>query len=167
MNHRDDAQRIAGEIEQVLRHAPDSPPEIQACLARYVCVLASGYLETSLRAEILTYVESRVHDYRVVKFVETGLKRLGNPSSDYILELVGRFGNDLRHRLDDNLDLREKSAVDSIRTNRNQIAHGGSSGLSLSFVRQYYKDSVTVVEKIKEVLSHSDTFVAPEVSKDT
>lgn len=157
MNYRDNADRIAAEIEEVFQYATDSPPEIQACLARYACVLASGYLETSLRAEILICVKSRAHDSRVVKFVESSLQRLRNPSSQYILELVGRFGNDLRNRLEESLGHKQKTAIDSIRTNRNRIAHGGSSGLSLSFVRQYYRDSKSVVQKIREVLSDCDT----------
>ena len=157
MNYREDAQRLADEIELLFRHASGSPKEVQAWLAKHACVLASGYLETSLRAEIMIYVSSRVFDHHVVEFVESGLRRLGNPSSKFIIDLVGRFGTDLRVALENSLDHKQRVSIDSIRTNRNQIAHGGTSGLSLELIRQYYRDSEAVVEKVREVLSRPNT----------
>ena len=157
MNYHEDAQKLAEEVELLLRYASDSPEEVQAWLARYACVLASGYLETSLRAEILAHVHSRVADYHVVQFVEAGLRRLGNPSSKFIIELVGRFGTDVRVALEDSLDYKQRASIDSIRTHRNQIAHGGTSGLSLGLIREYFRDSETVVKRVREVLSRSNT----------
>lgn len=156
MNYHEDAQQLAEEIELLFYHASDSPKEIQAWLAQYACVLASGYLEISLRAEILVHVHSRVIDDHVVQFVDAGLRRLGNPSSKYIIELVGRCGRDVRGAIEDNLDHKRRSSIDSIRTNRNLIAHGVTPRISLELIHQYYKDSKVVVEKVRDVLSRSD-----------
>ena len=158
MNYREDAQKLADEIELLLHYASDSPREVQAWLAQHACVMASSYLETSLRAEILVHVHSRVIDYHVVQYVEAGLRRLGNPSSRFIIELVGRFGTDVRVALEDSFHHKQRVSIDSIRTNRNHITHGygGTSGLSLGLIREYFRDSKAVVKSVREVLSRSN-----------
>lgn len=152
VNYRGDARRIAGEINRILEHAPGGPEELQASMAQYACVLTSCYIETSLRGELMIYVSARVYDRHMLKFVESSLARLRNPKTDYILELIGRFGSDLRHRLEAKLDLSQRESIDSIYVNRNQIVHTGYSELSLAQVRKYFSDSEALVRKIREVL---------------
>lgn len=155
MNYHSEAQRISSEIKRLFDLGIDVPMELQASLARYACVLTSSYLEASLRAELLNYANTRVHDQYVVAFVKASLRRLENPNFERILDLVGRFGSDIKQSLADCLEGKHRTSVNSVNANRNLIVHGKNSGISLAYVKQYYGDAEDVVEKIRRVLSNT------------
>lgn len=157
MNHHRESQRISSEIKRLFDLPPNLPPHLQSSLARYACVLTSSYLEASLRTEILSFVNMRVHDRHVIAFVQSSLQRLRNPKIEHIVDLIGRFGTDVKESLSDSLDSRDKDSINSVYGHRNLIVHGRNSTLSLANAKQYYSDSEIVVKKIKKVLSDSVT----------
>ena len=60
--------------------------EMQAHWAKYLCILCSGFLETSVRAIYRQHVRACAAPH-VVNFVETKLKAFQNPRMQKILEL--------------------------------------------------------------------------------
>ena len=46
----------------------------------------------------------------------------------------------------------EKIALDSIVTNKNSIAHGHVSTITLTEIKNYYKDSRLLIEKFDEII---------------
>jgi hypothetical protein len=71
-----------------------------------------------------------------------------------ILQLTGGFSkewaSDLRLKTDGEL----KDAVDSIAHNRNQIAHGGSVGMTYRQIKDYYDRAIKVIELIENQCSN-------------
>lgn len=125
---------------------------LQSHWARYLCILVSGFLETSVRIIYREYAKDKAIP-QVANFVEGKLQDFQNPKMEKILQLTGLFSkeweNDLRRETEGEL----KDAVDSIANNRNQIAHGGSVGISYSQIKSYYDRAIKVIELIENQCS--------------
>lgn len=147
-----DRQRIETEIASLLDQAGNSQEELQASLARYVCVLASSYLEAAFRELVASYTRARAND-AVLRYVDYTLGTFRDPNMEKILQLVGRFDPDYRHLLERETTNRLKDSVDSIAANRNNIAHGRRSGISLGQVRGYYEDAREIVDKARAIIA--------------
>ena len=72
-----------------------------------------------------------------------------NPKTDKILDLIGKFDQTWRESIDRSLDDRQKAAINSIVSNRNQIAHGNDVGLSFARLREYYDAVIEAIELIE------------------
>ncbi len=125
---------------------------LQSHWARYLCILVSGFLETSVRIIYRDYAKNKATP-QIANFVEGKLEDFQNPKMEKILQLTGLFSkeweNDLRRETEGEL----KDAVDSIANNRNQIAHGGSVGISYSQIKSYYDRAIKVIELIENLCS--------------
>lgn len=146
-----DAQRIQAEIESLLAVPPALPDELQGSLARYLCVLASSYLETSCRQLVVEYARCR-SDHTVVKYVETAVSGFRDPNMEKILQLIGRFSVSLRDTVTQQVSDKTKESVDSIYANRNSVAHGRQSGISIGQIRGYYEDAKALVVRLHATL---------------
>ena len=125
---------------------------LQSHWARYLCILVSGFLETSVRIIYREYAKDKAIP-QVANFVEGKLQDFQNPKMEKILQLTGLFdkdwANDLRCKTEGEL----KDAVDSIANNRNKIAHGDSVGISYSQIKGYYERAIKVIELIENQCS--------------
>jgi hypothetical protein len=117
--------------------------------AKYLCVLVSGFLETSISAIYVEYVSSRSHR-NVSNFVEAELEYFTNPNMEKIIQLAGSFNTEWASALRSDTEGPIKEAIDSIRADRNQIAHGESIGLTIGTMKEYYKYAVKLVELIEK-----------------
>jgi hypothetical protein len=117
--------------------------------ARYLCVLASGYVEVSLQSILSSYASERSHR-DVANYVESRLERVTNLNEESVYQLLISFrpewGEVFRSRRTD----AQKDALDSVVANRNLIAHGRSVGLTLARVTAYYRELVRVIELIEK-----------------
>ena len=121
--------------------------ELQAHWARYLCILASGFLETSVRAIYGQYARTKAAPY-VANFVDSELKRFQSAKMDNILTLTRSFSPDWEERLRNAVEGEPKDAVDSIVANRHNITHGQSVGITYHTVRRYYGNAIKVIELI-------------------
>lgn len=153
-----ESRRIDLEIQRLFALAKDTEisDDLRSVISRYICVLASSYLETSLRETITDFIRTRTSG-SVVNFTDSHLRRIPNPSEQSIIELVGRFGNRSRNEFKDAFNERQRLAIKSIHSNRNKIAHGPPTDVNLSVSRmeQYYSDARDVIKIIGHVLKRS------------
>lgn len=122
--------------------------ELQAHWARYLCVLTSGFLETSIQA-IFSNFTQKTASPKVANFVENKLKEFQNPKMEKILLLIKLFSSEWESLLRNRTEGELKDAVDSIVNNRNKIAHGDDVGITYARMYNYYKNAVTVIELIE------------------
>jgi NAD-specific glutamate dehydrogenase len=98
--------------------------ELQAHWARYLCILTSGFIETSVRTIYLQYAEQKSAPY-VASYVESQLSRFQNPRMERIIQLASafnpRWGDEIRSNMADEL----KDAIDSIVSLRNRRERTG------------------------------------------
>ncbi len=125
--------------------------ELLSNWAKYLCVLASGFIEASVRTLIREYVGARANR-EVSHYVSQKLRRFQNAKMSKILDLLGDFSSEMRENLDTATKGELKDAIDSVVSNRHQIAHGGFVGMSYVNIKDYYDRSVQVIEKIEDLL---------------
>ena len=126
--------------------------ELKSHWARYLCVLVSGYLETSVRA-IYSEYSSKKASKNVANYVNSSLKRFQSPKMGNILQLTEAFSRQWAEELENATDGKLKESVDSIVTLRHNIAHGRDSGVSYARIREYYQSAIKVIELIEKQCS--------------
>lgn len=111
--------------------------ELRSHWARYLCVLASGFLENALRETYGAYARSCSNSF-VANFVESRLRQIQNPKAARFLETAGAFSSEWRDKLQEVLDDDGNgAAIDAIVTNRNSISHGKDSDITLARLNDY------------------------------
>lgn len=123
--------------------------EMQAHWCRYLCVLVSGYIENSVR-ETFSEVALTRSDPVVANFVQNRLRQFQNPKMGNILDLLAAFSQQWKLDLETSTDGQLSESINSIVGNRHKIAHGDSVSLTLSSLRQYYRDAIRVIELLRQ-----------------
>ena len=125
-----------------------SDDKLKSELARFICVLANGYLEVAFQEIVVAFTHLRASP-EVKRYVERQLDRFQNPKTEKIFQLFEAFDRkrvaDLRTFVEGEL----RDSVDSIVANRNAIVHGHDVGIGLVTIRKYYDNSRRVVEKVR------------------
>ncbi len=124
--------------------------EIRADLAKHLCVLVSGYLETSVYELLMHYTKLRSSE-QVLSYVDSQLEWFMNAKTGKILDLFGSFNADWRQRLEAFIVDEKKAAIDSTVDLRNQIAHGEWTGITLVRVQKYYASIKSVVREMEDI----------------
>lgn len=122
--------------------------ELQSEIAKYICILSSGFIEASCRSIVRKYATPRC-DLTTLSFITGRVGQYRNPNMENILQLIGSFDGSRRKDIEDNLNERLKEAVNSIIANRNLIAHGRNCGISLGVVKDYYERTCELMNGIE------------------
>jgi hypothetical protein len=78
------------------------------------------------------------------------MARFQNPSAENLLQLVGSFDRRWRERLAASITDAEKNALGAIHTQRNKVAHGEDSTVSLGQVRGYFDEICRLLAKVAD-----------------
>lgn len=120
--------------------------ELTSHYARYLCVLTSGYVEQSVKELVTEYCRKRSPS-PIQKYVGAQLKRLRNIDLEKLKQLIESFDaawwSEMTQKLPDQLD-----SIGSIAALRNNISHGGDSGVTMATMRQYFSDSSEVINHL-------------------
>ena len=122
--------------------------ELRAELTKYLCVLSSGLMEIACR-DILDRYAMKRSSPTVRRFVASRLSEFQNPKVGKICELLGAFDPALAATWREALSDEQADAIDSIVSNRNQIAHGRSIGLSFDVWNRYYKGALQALMRME------------------
>lgn len=119
----------------------------QSYLAKYLVVYVTGIYEQAIE-EIVWEFASQTGQSEVENFVANQLdKNFRNPDMGNIINIVKQFSSGWADQLRA-LDDRNKNAIDSIVTNKNLIAHGQSSIITIQDIKNFHTDATVVIEKI-------------------
>ena len=143
-------QRIDAAITRMQAIPLDWDGELKADLAKYLCVIVSGYLEKSV-SELLIEHARKSGAPSLLRYVEKTTSRFANANSEKILTIVDQFDSNWHSRMQAVLVDEVKAAVDSVVANRHQIAHGGSVGLTLARMVAYYELVQGVIEELADM----------------
>lgn len=126
--------------------------QLQADLARYLCVLVAGYLEQATRQILGDFAVRKAHP-QIGRYVERRLTFFTNANSQKLCTLVGDFDAGARIRLEAFLEGERKDAIDSVVANRHEIAHGRDVGLTLIRITEYDRHVSEAVEFLRSEFS--------------
>jgi len=155
MTGRQEVARLEQRLDSVFTRVKmlGGDAELQSDFARYLCILVSGYLETSAKELVLEY-SRKSGNASVQRFVDQRTKQFTNAKTEKLKSLLNDFNPDWRSSLEAYAVDDLKDAVDSIVTLRNRIAHGQSVGLTYQTVSNYYN-------RVKLVVSHIASLCDP------
>jgi len=127
--------------------------ELASYLSSYLVVMLSGIYEDcvehlfSLRAE-------KAGDPELSSYVRKTLHAsFRNPKFEKIVEVLGKFGKHYADELKNGVQDRNKQALDSIVNNKNQIAHGGRSQVTLGEVLDFHHNTLPIFEALEKILT--------------
>ena len=129
-------QNLFDEVKQL--HVSGSiSTDVFVQLTWYLCIRTSGFLENSLQIILLEYVQSKTSDVPTQDYVQSNLKFV---SADYdgILKTVKRFSDTWRTSLTKNNVKQYRSALNNLVENRNHIAHGRTSKITIQELQSYF-----------------------------
>ena len=125
--------------------------ELQGHWGKYLCVLAAGLLENSIREIYGEFIRSSSSP-QVSKYAEATLRNIYTPKASRFLDVAEAFsekwGELLKNYLDSGLGER-RDAIDSIMNNRHLIAHGKNTSISVVRVKNYLEKAVEVIDFIE------------------
>lgn len=126
--------------------------EIQALWARYMCIRCAGFFEIAFREIFGEYIEKTCAP-TTAKYGKQTLKHHHNPNGEYILQTLGFFSVEWRHKLEAEELWRDggKAAFDSIMTVRHTLAHGGDATITLYTLSEYLTRAVQVIEYVENL----------------
>ena len=116
-------------------------------LVVFICGLYEEIIETIISEKVEKLRSLQVSNF-VTKYFEDYFR---NPCFDKVIELLGKFDPAWANELS-KIQKILKLALDSIVSNKNAIAHGLNSGITLVQVEEYYYNSRKLIEKIDEIV---------------
>ena len=123
----------------------------ESYLARYLTVFIAGIYEKSIE-EIVWEFASKSGLPEIENFVANQVnKTFRNPDMGNIISLIRQFSSAWANQLNQ-LDDIHKNAINSIITNKNNIAHGDPSLITFSDIKNYHRDASKVIEEIDRML---------------
>lgn len=127
------------EIISGLTKKNDNDDEIVSDLCRYLCILVSGYFERTLIHILLDYTKNKVPN-SIYQFVDSKLRGSTNFNKSKVEELLKSFNPvwvEKLHSWDDYDYFGD--VIGYFYGNRNKIAHGENTTVSISDLETNYK----------------------------
>lgn len=128
-----------------------SDVEMQSHWARYLCVLACGFVEVSMKTILEEYVKRR-SSFQVANYTQVQLRRFYNPTTNKILDTMGCFDLSWKKLLEEGITDNMRDAVDSIVNNKNLIAHGQTTGITYLRIKNYFCEACKVIDLLEKTV---------------
>jgi hypothetical protein len=142
------ARKLVQELDQLFDRARKQPDlQVQSDYAKFLVIRVSGLVEQVVTEIVLAYTQPQANP-TVTAHVAWRMNSFQNPNIERILQLVGSFNSNWREQLEYLLTVEERQALSSINLQRNKIAHGQQSTVSLGQVDQYYAQIKALITKI-------------------
>lgn len=126
--------------------ASDGDLELQSYWAQYVCIRVAGFMENAL-AEVYSEYARVSSNQNVRSFVSGTVSKIQNPNAQRVLEIARKFSVEWSDELESFLASEgRRDALNSIMSNRHQIAHGRDSDITIPRVKDYLKKCVEIVD---------------------
>ncbi|HEX6781840.1 MAG TPA: HEPN domain-containing protein [Solirubrobacterales bacterium] len=132
----------------VARAEAQTDMEVQSDYAKYLTIRVLGLVEQVVAEIVLAHVSAQASP-PVLSHTTWKMKRFQNPNPQRLIELVGsfdrRWGDSLESALTSSS---EREALGSIRSQRNRIAHGEPTTISLVQVKGYFAEIKSMLNRV-------------------
>lgn len=125
---------------------------LAAAVVSAACVRTVGLTEVSIRSTVGVYCEKR-GTRSISRYVTTQLKQFYNPNEKKIRELLGSFSAEWAEEFSVFATEEVKDALDSLVNNKNKIAHGDPTTLSIGTIRPWLGHAESTCRFIDELLA--------------
>ncbi|MDP2920505.1 MAG: HEPN domain-containing protein [Dehalococcoidia bacterium] len=147
---RDKFLFIKETINRIERFKGDS--KIIADLVSYLVVLISGAYEDCFE-HLLNKRAAKSGDIEIKTFVEKTLDlQLRNPNWDNLTTILGRFSKKWVVAMNKRIPYKAKTGLNNIVTNKNAVAHGSSSNMTLIEIKACHRHCKAIFEKLEKII---------------
>jgi hypothetical protein len=123
----------------------------KAHLSRYLCVRTSGYMESVTRILIAKLCDG-TSPKSIQNYVQKRSKYITNLGYKKMSNLLAEFDQAWAENFSARITEQQKSSMNSVVSNRNNIAHGNSDSISFNLMKQYYIDVKEVANLLEEII---------------
>lgn len=142
------ATQLISEIDGLVARAEaQTDMEVQSDYAKYLTIRVLGLVEQVVAEIVLAHVSAQASP-PVLSHTTWKMKRFQNPNSQRLIELVGSFDRRWGDSLESALTSSEREALGSIRSQRNRIAHGEPTTISLVQVKGYFAEIKSMLNRV-------------------
>lgn len=128
----------------------DEDDEMRSHIAKYVCILCSGFLENAVHSIYTEYVKKETVSPSIISFATITLNKIQNPNSEKFRAIAKSFKAEWEPVLSTFLQAEERStALNYIIRDRHKIAHGQDSDITLTRIKEYHNKTVEVVKYLE------------------
>jgi len=125
--------------------------EEKALLSKFLCVRTSGFIESSMK-NLVNDFSNGTSPKQIQKYVSNKIKFSTNLYPYRIAEILGTFDNEWRTTFESKITDEQKAALNSIISNRNNIAHGENDAINFTSMESYYKLAKEVVLMLTDII---------------
>ena len=144
--------RRLDETLEKAKHFAATSAELEAFLSAHLVVLLSGAYEDCIERMIFERA-ARTRDPEIQAYVQNACDRLfRNPNFRNIQDAIRLFSDPYADALGSRVEMSAREAIGSIVTNKNNVAHGKISVVTLRDVENYHKRSMPIFEAIEDIL---------------
>lgn len=157
LEHQNKLQDLFDEVKQI-QNTGSVGTDLAVQLTWYLCIRTSGYIENAVQLILLEYVQSQSMDLPTQNYVRANLRSI---TAEYgvILNTVRRFDENWRTKLRNKDVQRFRPTLNNLAKNRNEIAHGRNSNITLVELEGYFRQAKDLVELLYQTCN-SQTNVA-------
>ncbi len=146
-----EAERIDRLVTTLDTTVDSVDPIIQNLYANQVVLAAAGYVENATK-HILSEYAQRYGDKAISRYIEHAVSRKNSLSCAKIKDILDCFNNEWWLELNRETSDQRKSAVNSLKTLRDAIAHGKHNGTGYTTVKTYYSECKKFVADMCDVI---------------
>ena len=129
-----------------------SSDEIKSNLSRYLCILISGYTDKLFINMLIQYFSVR-NGPRISRFMTQTYKHTSNLKMKKIEEILSSFDKEWANKLKECQKYDEyTAAINSITDNRNKIAHGENTTVTVKSLEDWFKKINEFFEEINKII---------------
>lgn len=147
-------------IEDLLQKAKQFEPddELRSHLAKYLCVLCSGFIENSIYHAFSDIAHKCCPPSVVLTYTKGQLYKIQNTNTEKIKEITKAFNSEWwENGLSEYLQQDNRgSAINYILKDRHNIAHGRDSDITIDKLEGYLNKAVDVIKYIENELMESN-----------
>ena len=140
------------ELFELVRTVSDE--ETQSHLSKLLCIRASGLLEVAFKNLILDYLHG-TSPKEIQSYVNKGIKNLSNLRHDKLINALSGFSKSWVEQFENEVTDELVSSLNSLISNRNNIAHGENDNITFRSVEKYYEDTKSIIEILKKIIKKS------------
>lgn len=123
----------------------------KAHLSRYLCVRTSGYLESVIRHLIVNFCDG-TSPQQIENYLTKKTKYITNLEYKKIVSLLGEFSSEWQSEFESRITEEQRSSLNSVVSNRNNIAHGNSDSITYRSMKVYYADIKEVTKTLISII---------------
>ncbi len=133
------------------RCANEDDTRIQGYLAKYLAIMASAYIEISLKEELAAFCQKRSHPV-ITEFVKTTVSYENSMGCTKLESVLCKFDKRLWDELKLKLSEEELLSIDSLKALRDQIAHGRDNNTGYLVITRYFNAITDFPDKLAAAL---------------